>query len=66
MGDRIISNFFCGLDEIAKALRMNPQTVREWIEDGMPCYLVGNRWLANLDELWDWIKKNKAGKKCVK
>lgn len=66
MAGRSITNFYCGVNEIAEGFKISPQTVREWIEDGMPCCLIGNKWMASHAEIWAWLKKNKHTEKPVK
>lgn len=49
-------NYLRGVGEIASALRVSPKTVRAWIDAGMPCLYIGQKWRAKYDEIWEWLK----------
>lgn len=59
---RIVPEHLCGVGEIASAFRVSQATVREWIEEGMPCLFLGNKWQGKYDEIWDWLKNSKSPK----
>lgn len=45
---RIVPEHLCGVGEIASAFRVSQATVREWIEEGMPCLFLGNKWQGKM------------------
>ena len=62
MDARLVPEHLCGVQEIAKAFRVSQNTVRDWIEAGLPCLFIGNKWQARYTEIWDWLKTNQKTK----
>jgi len=52
------------VDEIATYLGIKPPTVYKWIERrDMPAHKVGRLWKFKIQEIDNWVKSGKAGKK---
>jgi len=49
-----------GADEIAGTFGVSRGTVIGWVKEGAPIYLIGKRYQANYNELWEWIKGKDA------
>jgi transposase len=44
--------------EIAKTFGVSRNTVARWTQKGAPIGVIGKKYHADYDELWEWIKKN--------
>jgi excisionase family DNA binding protein len=52
-----------GLEEIAKHIGVNKDTIRNWIEKGViPAYKVGKQWKFRISEIDEWIKSGASAK----
>ena len=60
MERRLVPEHLCGVEEIARTFRVSPATVRNWIDSGLPCILIGNKWQGRYDEIWEWLKNAKV------
>ncbi len=45
-----------GAEEIARIFAVKPTTVRHWREMGAPIVLLGKKYQANYQDLWQWLK----------
>lgn len=45
-----------GAEEIARIFGVKPTTVRHWREMGAPIVLLGKKYQANYQDLWQWLK----------
>ena len=46
-----------GANEIADVFQVSRRAVVRWAREGAPIYLVGKKYQANYNELWEWLKK---------
>lgn len=56
---------FRGLNEVADFFKVSTDTVREWRKAGAPFILIGKKWQASYDDIWEWLK-NENSKNPVK
>lgn len=48
---------FLTVDEVAKALKLHPYTVRRLCrEEKMPCFRFGGQWRFKMDEIEKWSR----------
>lgn len=52
-----MTDILCGKKEIAEAFRIGKDKLDEWIEEGMPCLLIGKTHYAHVGEIWEWLKE---------
>lgn len=55
-------NRWIGIEEAAKYLDVNKDTIRNWIKkkNGIPAHKIGKLWKFKKSELDDWIKSGKS------
>ena len=51
-------NEYQGAEAIAKTFGVSRRTILRWKSEGAPIFLVGKKYQARYDELWDWMKEN--------
>jgi len=52
---------FLTVDEVAKALKLHPYTVRRLCrEEKIPCFRFGGQWRFRKDEIEKWSKKGRS------
>lgn len=58
MKSQLSRHVMVGIAEIAEASGVSPKRVRLWISMGAPIWhdKTSNRWLAHVNELWEWRK----------
>ena len=49
------------IKEICAYLGISRDTVKKWIEKGMPAHRVGRLWKFNVEEIDQWMKANGSG-----
>lgn len=47
-----------GAEEIARVFGVKPTTIRHWRELGAPIVLLGKKYQANYQDLWEWLKSS--------
>lgn len=47
-----------GAAEIASVFGVARETVVQWAKDGAPIRIIGKKYQARYDQLWDWILNN--------
>ena len=51
------------VEEVAKALKLHPYTVRRLVREGkIPAFKVGGQWRFDLKEIDRWVKHQRPGK----
>jgi len=51
---------FYTLDQLAKEINMNKQSIRKFIKAGeLTAYKVGNRYMTTREDIKAWIERNK-------
>lgn len=45
------------LNELAIRLSVHPNTIRNYIKEGMPCIKLKRKYLFNYEEIIKWLKK---------
>lgn len=60
--ERIIDDRWIGIEEAAKYLGVNKDTIRNWIKKdiGIPAYRIGKLWKFKKSELDIWVKSGQA------
>lgn len=61
--DEFLNDKWLGIEEIAKYLGVNKDSVRNWIKNpgsGIPAHKIGRQWKIKLSELDEWIKSGKS------
>ena len=43
--------------ELARLLKLNPETIRRWVKKGMPCIRAGNHYRFVLNDVLKWLEK---------
>lgn len=52
-----------GRKQIAQTFKVMPETVREWVKEGAPIFLVGKMWQVEYASLVHWLEVTKPAKK---
>lgn len=61
--EEILYDKWLGIEEVAKYLGVNKDTVRNWIKNPdseIPAHKIGKQWKIKLSELDEWIKSGKS------
>ena len=57
----IMSEPWVCLDDVAKYLGVNKDTIRNWIKKtDIPAHKIGRQWKFKLSEVDDWVKSGKS------
>ena len=45
------------LDELAKYLKVHPNTIHNWLKIGLPCFRRGSVIRFNLERVLEWLER---------
>ena len=51
------------LDELAKYLKVHPNTIHNWLKIGLPCFRRGFVIRFNLERVLEWLERKEQLKK---